>query len=60
MKLYHAGAPMEKLHIDILGPLTTTTRCNKYIFVMIDQFTKWIELGPLPDQTAESVAKSLV
>ena len=51
---------MEKLHIDILGPLTTTTRGNKYIFVMIDQFTKWIELGPLPDQTAESVAKSLV
>ena len=60
MRLYHAGAPMEKVHIDILGPLTTTTQGNKYVFVMIDQFTKWIELEALSDQTAESVAKSLV
>lgn len=60
MRLYHAGAPMEKVHIDILGPLTTTTKGNKYVFVMIDQFTKWIELEALSDQTAESVAKSLV
>ena len=32
MKLYHACAPMEKLHIDILGPLSTTENGNKYIF----------------------------
>ena len=60
MKLYHAGAPMEKLHIDMLGPLKTTLNGNKYILVMIDQFTKWIELEPLSCQTSDLVAKSMV
>lgn len=60
MKLYHAGAPMEKIHIDILGPLKTTKTGNKYILVMIDQFTKWIELEPLPIQTSDVIAKALV
>ena len=60
MKLYHAGIPMEKIHIDILGPLKTSQNGNKYILVMIDQFTKWVELEPLPNQTAEIIAKSLV
>ena len=60
MKLFHAGAPMEKIHIDILGPLKCTTQNNKYILVMIDQFTKWIELSALSEQTSELTAKALV
>ena len=44
MKLYHDGAPMEKIHLDILGPLKMTVADNKYNLVMIDQFARWIEL----------------
>ena len=33
---YHAGSPMERLHIDILGPLVES------VLVIIDQFTKWV------------------
>ena len=56
---YHAGAPMERVHIDILGPLPTTEQNNKYILVTVDQFTKWMECYPIKDQKAETVAKVL-
>lgn len=57
---YHAGVPFERIHIDILGPLPITTQGNKYILVIIDQFTKWLECCPLPCQNAETVAKALM
>ena len=57
---YHAGAPMEKIHIDILGPLNESRLGNKYILVMVDQFTKWIEMFALPNQSALTVAKAAV
>ena len=37
---YHEGSPLERIHIDILGPLPVTKRGNKYILMIIDQFTK--------------------
>ena len=35
---YHAGAPMERLHIDILGPFTPSSAGNVYILMLVDQF----------------------
>ena len=60
MTQYHAGAPMERVHIDFLGPLPETSKGNTNILVMIDQFTKWVEIVPLPSQTAETTAKAAV
>jgi len=60
MHVFHAGEPMERVHVDILGPLTETTDHNKYVLVMIDQFTKWVEMFALPEQTAETVAKTFI
>ena len=57
---YHAGAPMQRIHIDILGPLQESSLGNKYILMMVDQFTKWVECVPLPLQTAEMVAKAAI
>lgn len=55
---YHAGFPMERVHSDILGLFNTSESGNNYILMMIDQFSKWIEMAALPaaDQTALSVA----
>ena len=47
-------------NMDILGPLPEAKKGNKYILVIIEQFTKWIECFPLPNQKAELVVKSLV
>ena len=60
LKIFTSGAPMEKCHIDILGPLPTTKRGNVYVLVAVDQFTKWLEAVALPDQKAKLVAKALV
>ena len=57
---YHAGSPLERVHIDILGPLIETPRGNQYVLVVVDQFTKWVECYPLPSQTAERVASTFV
>ena len=43
-----------------MGPFDTSEAGNNYILMMIDQFTKWIEMAALPDQTALSVAHKFV
>ena len=55
---YHAGVPMERVHLDILGPLVQSDAGNRYVLMMVDQFTKWVECIPLPDQTAERLAEA--
>ncbi len=60
MTKYHAGSPMERVHLDFLGPLPETPRGNTNILVMVDQFTKWCEIVPLPSQTAKTTAKAAV
>ena len=60
LKQYVVGAPMERIAIDILGPLPETPRKNKFILVVSDYFTKWTESYPLPNQEATTVAEKLV
>ena len=57
---YVVGAPMERIAIDILGPLPLSESGNKYLLVAMDYFTKWPEVYPLPTQTAVAVAEVLV
>ena len=54
------GAPMERLGIDILGPFPTTERLNRYILTVICHFTKWVEIFPIQNESAESCARVLV
>ena len=60
MIIYQAGAPMERVHLDFIGPLPKTPQGNQYILMMVDQFTKWVECVPLPSQTAEVTAHAAV
>ena len=59
-QLFHAGYTLERVHIDIMGPLITTQNANRYILVIVDQFTKWVEAYPMKDQQGETVAKIVV
>jgi hypothetical protein len=39
--------PLQRCGIDIVGPLTTTQGYYKYVVVVVEYFTKWIEVKPL-------------
>ena len=54
------GMPMERIAVDILGPLPVTDRGMRYVVVFCDYFTRWTEAFPLPDQKAATVADCLV
>ena len=54
------GFPMERVALDIVGPLPLTKQGNKYILVVSDYFTRWVESFGLPNVEASTVAKVLV
>ena len=54
------GEPWERLSIDITGPHPVSSRGNVYILSVIDHFSKWVELFPMKNQEASTVAKLLV
>ena len=60
LKSIPVGGPWEMLAMDFLGPLPQTHRGNKYLLVLADYYTKWVEAYPLPDQQARTVAQVLV
>ena len=60
LQKYQVGAPLERIALDITGPLPKTQKKNKYILVVSDYFTKWTEAYALPNIEAETVATVLV
>jgi hypothetical protein len=42
--------------LDFAGPLPLIVRHNKYVLVMVEHFSKWIELVPFPDKFSKGVA----
>jgi hypothetical protein len=46
--------------LDFAGPLLVTPRHNKYVLVMIEHFSKWIELVALPDKFSEGATFSFL
>lgn len=42
--------------MDILGPLPITSAGNRYLLVVIDCFTKWVEACPLKNIKANTIA----
>ena len=60
LKQYQVGEPLERIAMDLLGPLPLTRRGNRHVLVIGDYFTKWMEAIALPDQDTETVAKAVV
>ena len=52
--------PFQTLHLDLAGPLPESVEGFRYFLVMVDSFTGWVELSPLKDKLARSVAEELV
>lgn len=60
MKQFNVGAPLERVGIDIMGPLPRTAAGNKYILAIADYFTKWVVAIPIRNQEAVTVATKFV
>ena len=60
LQSYTCGSPLDRIHLDVLGPLPESKQGNKYILVIIDQFSKWVEAYALPHQGSALIADRLV
>ena len=54
-----AGAPFERVAVDLMGPFETTQHENRYIAVFQDYFTKWVVAEGIPDKKSQTVADVL-
>lgn len=52
--LIHATQPFDRISIDFTGPKPSTTK-NKYLLVMIDEYSRFPFVFPCPDMSAQTV-----
>jgi Integrase core domain. len=52
--------PFEVLHLDHIGPLTKDAHGHEYILVIIDAFSRWVELFPTKSTTAAETASMIL
>lgn len=60
MKQYNVGAPLERIALDIIGPLPLTNKGNRYALIVADYFTKWVEGYSIPDIEAATIVESFI
>ena len=53
------GAPMERMAMDLQGPFPESQRGNRYILVIQDYFSKWVEIFAIPDKNGKTIATIL-
>ena len=52
------GKPWQMVAADVLEvPVSSNNNC--YLLVVQDYFTKWVEVVPMPDQTATRIVSAL-
>ena len=60
MQTITAGYPTQIMAVDLMGPLTESKSGNRYVMVVGDYFSRWMEAIPVPNQEATTVAEKLV
>ncbi|KXZ45049.1 hypothetical protein GPECTOR_59g657 [Gonium pectorale] len=48
-----------RVHIDLAGPYKTTRRRNRFVILCVDAWSKWPEVGALPNKSAATTARWL-
>ena len=60
LKIIESKYPYDLIQCDIAGEFNTSNSGNKWFLVIVDHFSKWADVHPMPNATAETVAKRLV
>ena len=55
-----AGYPLQLVAMDIVGPFPESEAGSRYILVVSDYFTKWVEAYGIANQEAPTIARTLV
>ena len=50
------ATPFTHVHVDLVGPLSPSSKGHTYLMTMIDRTTRWPEVVPLSNVTAQLVA----
>ena len=53
------GYPFSRVGLDLIGPLPVTRNSNKFIIVLVDYLTKWVEAEALKSSESEEEIKFL-
>jgi len=60
LRIYNAEMPFEMLQMDILGPFPVSASGNRYLLIISDCFTKWVEVFPIRNFRTKTIAEILV
>jgi transposase InsO family protein len=60
LTIFPPERPLEFIAIDVLGPLPTTSRGNRFVLCICDRFTKMSVAVAMKDQTASTIALEFV
>jgi len=60
LQIYNVGLPFQRVQMDVLGPLPKTHFGNRFVLVIVDCFTKWVEAFPVGNVRAKTVAEVFV
>jgi hypothetical protein len=59
LRAYDPERPWQTIAVDFMGPYATTREGNKYILVVTDLFTRWVEAFPVKGATTKTTVKLL-
>jgi hypothetical protein len=59
MQLHIVKEPWHTIGIDIMGPFPITIRQNRLLLVVVDYFTRWVEVFSLRSTTSNGIANIL-
>ena len=57
---FKASEPFELVGMDLVGKLKCSNNGHTFICVMVDYFTKWLEVYPLKSKRAEEAADCIM
>ena len=60
MQLHYVTQPWHTIGVEIMGPFPPTPRQKRFLLVIVDYFTRWIELFALRSITTTDIANILI